>query len=84
MLHNQFKKMDFPNLTLEKAMELLTGNIYSLDNIIYDACCTIKYISMRKKDNDVDKNNIDIEYIRYINYNGSASREMFFHYWNVV
>lgn len=76
--------MSFPNITYEKAMELLTnGHIYSLDELTYNACCVVKYIYMRKKDIDFDINNVNDEYKRFVEFNGSASHEMFLYYLNI-
>lgn len=70
--------MSFPDITFEQAMELLTGgNICDLDNTTYDACCTIKYINERKHHFDFDKKDINGEYKRYIDYNGSGTMDMF-------
>lgn len=73
----------FPNITIRKAMDLLSENIYALDDITYNACCTVKYLSMRKDDDDFDRNNQDSEFTRYVQHNGHDSRDMFIHYLNV-
>ena len=82
MFLDQLKKC-FPNITIRKAMDLLSENIYALDDITYNACCTVKYLSMRKNDDDFDRNNQDGEFTRYIHCVGHNSREMFFHYLNL-